>query len=128
MARVTVQADCGNAPKKEFLRDFEIAFTDKDSKKILDFFADNIYWEIVGENVIKGMTEATKMVETMMDGTISELTIETIITHGDTGAVNGTMKFTNEKIYGFCDVFTFTSHAKDAKIKKLTSYVVELRD
>jgi limonene-1,2-epoxide hydrolase len=126
MVKIHVQPDCGNAPKMGFIRDFEVAFAEQKLQVILDSIADDIYWEMVGNSVVQGKAEAKKMVETMLDGSIAELTIENIITHGDSGAVNGVMKFVDGTTFAFCDVFTFTSHAKDAKIKKLSAYLIEI--
>lgn len=127
MAKITVQTDCGNAPKKAFIRDFEVAFPRKSREVILDSIADDIHWEMIGDQVIDGKAEVIKMIDTMLDGSYKELTIETIITHGDTGSANGMMVFEDGSTFGFSDVFKFSSNGKDAKIKKLQSYLVEIK-
>jgi hypothetical protein len=126
MVKINVEADCENSPKKEFIRDFEVAFPEKKRTVILDSIDDNISWEMVGESVINGKADAEEMLDTMLDGTITELTIENIITHGDAGSANGTISFEDGRVFSFCDIFNFTSHGKNAKIKKLTSYVIEI--
>ena len=50
----TVLADCGSSPIKQRLRDLSIAFAQSDVGAILDFFADDIAWHIVGEREIRG--------------------------------------------------------------------------
>lgn len=127
MVKVHVQPDCENAPKKELLRDFEIAFAKSDAPFILDAFADDIRWEMVGDQIIEGKEAAQAKLFEMLDGSIAELSLDVIITHGDEGAVQGTMQFADGTVFSFCDVYKFTSHGKDAKIMKLTSYVVELQ-
>lgn len=127
MVQIDVQADCGNAPKKEFIRDFEIAFAQNNKELVLDSMDEHIVWEMIGENIIVGKESMTEELEGMLDDTVATLTIENIMTHGDVGAANGTMLFRDGTEYGFCDIFTFTSHAKDAKIKKLQAYVVEIK-
>lgn len=126
MVKIHVEPDCGNAPKKAFIRDFEIAFPKKSRKTILNSITDDIHWEMVGDKPLNGKAEVEKMIDTMLDGSYKALTIETIITHGDTGSANGTMVFEDGKRYGFSDVFHFSGHGKNAKLKKLQSYVVEL--
>ena len=125
MLKITVQPDCGNAPKKVLLKDFTIAFAKGDIQFILKNLSDNIEWEIVGDQKIHGKSDAEKVLKQMLDASTTQLNIVNIITHGDEGAVNGTMKFGEGPEFGFSDFYTFTSHGKDAKIKQLTSFVVE---
>src|SRR4051812_3535537 len=54
MVKVNVQPDCGNAPKKIFLRDFMIAFANNDVSFILDSLADDAVWDVVGETTVNG--------------------------------------------------------------------------
>jgi len=55
-----------------------------------------------------------------------ELLLDTIVTHGDEAAADGVIKFAKIAV-AFCDVYKFTGHDKDAKIKELTSYGIELK-
>lgn len=126
MVIVNVQADCGNAPKKIFLRDFTIAFAEDNAAFILAGITDDVRWEMVGSSTTNGKAEVERVLKAMLDSSMVELTIANIITHGDAGAVNGTMTFKDGTTYGFCDVYTFTSHGKKAKIKTITAYIVEL--
>lgn len=126
MVKVNVQADCGNAPKKLFLRDFTIAFAKDNAAFILEGVADDVCWEMVGNSTANGKMEVERVLKAMLDSSMVELTIANIITHGDAGAVNGSMTFKDGTTYGFCDVYTFTSHGKKAKIKTITAYIVEL--
>lgn len=127
MVNINVQVDCGNSPKAAALRDFNIAFAKCDRDFILESIADDIDWEMMGQMTISGRAQVEKELVGMLDGSMTELVIENVITHGDVGSVNGTFKLTDGKTYGFCDVYTFTSHAKDAKIKSLKSYVVDIK-
>ncbi len=127
MVNIVVQPDCGNAPKKELLRDFTIAFPKQQASFLLDNIADEIQWEMVGDKLINGKIEAEKSINAMMDDSIKELVIKEIITHGDTGSVNGTMEFKDGSKFAFCDIYKFTSHAKDAKIKEITSFIIALK-
>lgn len=127
MVKVHVKPDCGNAPKMELLRDFTQAFPKNQSDVILDNLADDVRWEMVGERVIEGKEAAKEMVMTMMDDSTEELYINTIITHGDTGAVEGTMKFKDGSEFGFADIYEFTNHSEEAKIKSIRSFIVPLK-
>jgi hypothetical protein len=125
MVKVNVQPDCGNAPKKLLLRDFTIAVANNDVPFILDSSADDIHWEVVGYQSIKGKTKIENLLKEILYAKLVEVTIANIITHGDAGSVNGTLKLIDGSIYGFCHVHTFTSHAKNARIKEITSYIIE---
>ena len=46
--------DCGNAPKKYFLKEFNIAFAKNDMVFIIDNITDNFQWNIIGKKLIKG--------------------------------------------------------------------------
>lgn len=125
MVKINVATDCENAPRKKFIRDFETSFALEKPEILLDSLSEDIYWEMAGDKVIRGKSEAAEQIKTMVDGFTKELTIENIITHGDTAAANGTMVFSGGSTFNFCDIFTFTSHSKNAKIKKITSFVTK---
>lgn len=124
--KITVPEDCGNAPRKEFIRDFNIAFAENKKDKILEFMADDIEWVMVGDKIMNGKEEVAKSLELMGDEIAEELILDTIITHGDTAACDGIIKY-SKKAIAFCDVYKFTGHDKNAKIRQLTSYGIELK-
>jgi hypothetical protein len=126
MVKIIVPEDCSNAPKKEFIRDFNIAFAENNNDKILDFMADDIMWNLVGNKIVQGKESVRKELESMELGEATELILHTIVTHGNIAAADGIMKFKNIAI-AFCDVYEFTGHDKNTKIKELTSYGIELK-
>ncbi|MGF1504476.1 MAG: hypothetical protein ACFB51_04975 [Anaerolineae bacterium] len=65
MPSLSVGADCGNSPKKTFLRDLNIAFAEADVAAI------------------------SAALEEMRVLQAAALTIHAVITHGSEGAVNG---------------------------------------
>lgn len=125
MLKINVDEDCGNAPKKLLLRDFEIALAQHALAELRQLVAEDIHWNKVGDKVIKG---ADAMAAEVGRGksNATELTLEKIITHGKTGAVNGTLQLEDGSSYAFCNVYTFSSNAKSAKINAITSYVIAL--
>jgi hypothetical protein len=125
MVKVNVQPDCGNAPKKLFIRDFMIAFANGEPSALLDCIANDVRWEMIGEQTLNSKPEVEGALGKILDTTIKEITLFSIITHGDEGAVNGTMKRANSKTYGFSHIFTFNSHGKNAKFKRIISYVIQ---
>lgn len=124
--KIVVPEDCGNAPRKELIRDLNIAFGENNKEKILDFMAEDIEWVFVGKQIMNGKEEVKKFLETMGEDVAEELILDTIITHGDTAAADGIIKYAKMAV-AYCDVYKFTGHDKDSKIKELTSYAIELK-
>ena len=124
---ITISEDCGNAPKKAFLRDFNIAFAENNIAQLLDSVTDDFTWELIGNTTYHGKEAFGKVLAGMLDSKATELVIRDILTHGDIGAIHGSMSFDDGSTVAFCDICTFNSHAKDAKIKAMTSYGIELK-
>src|SRR5215203_2608203 len=125
MTKITVGEDCGNAPKKELLRDFNIAFVKGDVDHLLQNLTDDICWTMVGDRLFEGKEQVAKMVEQASKTKTTELTINNIITHDNTGAVDGVIKLENDTTYAYCDIYRFGS-AKNVKIKEISSYVIRI--
>ncbi len=125
MLKITVQADCENAPKKLLLRDLNIAFARADVEGILDKFSDDMRWQIIGADELRGKAAAREALEAMKNAAAAELVIHSIITDGREGAVNGVITTEARKSYAFCDVCKFAS-ASGKKVKSMLSYAIEL--
>jgi hypothetical protein len=125
MVKITVDEDCGNAPKKLFLKDFNIAFAEKDIDFVADSVSDDISWDIVGDKTVQGKHNFLETLEQATNDHISELIIGKIITHGKEGAVSGMRTLQNGKHHAFCDVYEF-SGAKGTQIKTITSYIIKV--
>lgn len=123
MTKITVQPDCGNAPRKEFLKNFNVAFATGDTDFIVEHVSDDILWTIHGDKHIHGKKAFTREVNIMKEYTADGLIIYTIITHGREAALNGEMKM-GDTTYTFCDVYRFTD-TKNNIIKELNSYVIK---
>jgi len=61
--KITVPNDCGNAPKKIILRDFNISLIIKDYSTLLEKTADDITWIIIGDEIIEGKRDFIKKVD-----------------------------------------------------------------
>lgn len=121
---VTVEENCGNAPKKEFLRDSKIAFAKENLEYVVDQVTDDITWHIVGDKRIEGKENFGKEIEAMSEVKATELVLNYIITHGRSAAVEGTIKLEDDSSYSFCEVYAFRG-LKNPKIKEMTSYVIK---
>lgn len=123
--KINVEADCGNAPKKEFLKDVNIAFAKGNSEFLTKSVTDKIIWDKVGDIKIEGIKKFSEELNRGNDQEVSELTLDRILTHGREGAVSGTIKLQNGKKIAFSDFYKF-SGAKGDKIKSIVSYVIKL--
>jgi hypothetical protein len=127
MVKITVSADCGNSPKKLFLKQLNIAFAEGDLAFVADSVTEDIAWHIVGDRRIQGKDDFVEALEQMKDRKAAALIISKVITHGKEGAVNGEIKMMDGKNYAYCDVYEFKG-AKGASIKSIQSYVIEIGD
>ncbi|TFB19506.1 nuclear transport factor 2 family protein [Filobacillus milosensis] len=115
--------------KQKFFEEFNEAFMTGDLKFILNSVTEDVQWEMVGDDIIKGKNALEEALGGMKTNDTFKLNIHHSITHGLEAAVNGVITFTTkvgeDKKYGFCDVYKLDSF-KSGKIKELTSYVVEM--
>ncbi|WP_299092340.1 nuclear transport factor 2 family protein [uncultured Metabacillus sp.] len=123
---VVCPEDCGNAPKKVVLKEFIIALAKKDISFILENVSDDILWNKIGCEKIEGKDHFAEALQQINDSPVWEIQISNIITHGRSGAVNGTLLLEDNRKLEFCDVYMFTSAGKNSKIKEMTSYVIEI--
>ena len=126
MTTITVGEDCGNAPKKAVLRDLNVAFAENDVEFVLDNVTDDVEWTVVGDREIRGKSDFAEAIEEMREVGVTELVVEHVVTHGATGAADGTLKLDDGSAYAFCDVYEFENTRNDANIRTMTSYVVEI--
>ncbi len=125
MTKIISNSNCGNSPKKEFLKQFNIAFAQGNVEFLIESVTDEIVWNVVGDRIIEGHTNFIKELEKMKSVKASELIIDQILSHGKGGATNVIMKMQNGKQYAFSDFYIF-SGAKGTKIKTITSYVIQI--
>ncbi|GIO97082.1 hypothetical protein J14TS5_21680 [Paenibacillus lautus] len=125
---ITCEEDCGNAPKKELLKKLHIALAGMDAQFMNENFTDGIQMNYVGERIIQGKDQVIESLCQVKYGKTAELHIHHLITHGSTGAAEGILVFDDRKRLAFCNVYRFSSSAKIAKIKKITSYIIPLSE
>lgn len=124
MAKINVIPNCGNSPRKAFIRDFNIAFTKDNIDFIIDNVHENVQWLIYGDTKIDGKADFIKSTKGMLKMKIEEITIYNIITHGKAASCNGQMIMQGGKKFAFSDVYEFISAGKNV-ITKMYTYVLE---
>lgn len=125
MIKIISSPNCGNSPKMEFLKNFNIAFAKANIDYLTESVTDNIVWDIIGNSTIEGKEKFTEKLEKMKSNKASELILHQILSHGKEGAANGIIKMQDGKKYAFSDFYEFNT-AKGSKIKSITSYVIEM--
>lgn len=123
MTKIISTPNCGNSPKMELLKEFNIAFAKGNIAFITDKVTDNISWNIIGDKCIEGKKDFIIELEKMKSEIATELIIEQILSHGKEGAATGIIKMQNGKKYAFSDFYKFNG-VKDVKIKSIISHVI----
>jgi hypothetical protein len=129
MVKVIVGEDCGNSPKNLLLRDFNIAVANGNAKLIGQSVTQDVVWHLFEPASQRTIQGKDRVLEEYVQNLVivpAEFTINTVITHGDRGAANGAIKAKDGKSYVFCEVYKFSSHARGAKIREMTSYIIRV--
>ena len=124
MAKISVQTNCGNSPKKEFLKDYHIAAANGDVDFLSGNISENISWEIMGGTAIAGKENYLKAMQEYNLWKVKELVIDTIITHGIDASVNGEVVTTDNVKFIFCDIYKFKGF-KGSTIKSIKSFLIK---
>lgn len=125
MLNVTVNTSCKNSPKREFLKDWNIAFAEGNSSFVLDSVSEDVTWNRVGDSLIQGNEAFAEALAEMESNEATEFVLHKIVTHGKDGAVNGLIVTKNGEQHAFCDVYEFTN-TTGTTIKSIVSYVIEI--
>jgi hypothetical protein len=123
MTRVVRSKDCGNSPKNQLVEDLAVALSTGDRGTVARLVTDDAQWRVIGGNTLRGREAVLQAIEHVDRGSIVMLTVWHVITHGKSGAVNGTIQ-NADGTREFCDVFEFES-AKGTSISQVTSYRID---
>lgn len=124
MVKINIHEDCGNAPKKLFVKDFIVAIVTNDQDFVVRNTTDDLHWSLVGGVPVDGKQSVLAALQQARSEKVVELTINTIITHGYNGMADGTLKFKNGKVVAFCDVYLFRASTNNAPVKVITTYAI----
>ena len=124
MAKIVIPSDCGNAPKKKFLRDLNVASVKGDLKFFQAILPDELTWEIVGQANIAGKDNVLKALTRHKLWKSKELVIDAVITHGREASVSGQFVTKDSSRYSYCDVFKFKSAGSSA-IHSIKTFIVK---
>ncbi len=122
--KINIKTACGNAPKRIFLKDFNIAYAKGDTDHLAQCLTEDIIWTIHGDQKLEGKAVVMAHLESMKDYKISALILDKVVTHGREGAVNGSLEMASGEVYHFADFYEFKG-AKGDRIKDIVSYVIK---
>lgn len=123
---ITYPEHCGNSPKKILLINIYKAITNYDDSFILNNLSDDIILNIIGDREIVGKENIISTINVFIEKGLSEIKINDAITHGNTAAVHGSVFFKDNLQIDFCDIYKFKGFGKNAKIKEISSYLINL--
>src|SRR5690606_5327905 len=124
MTNIIAQVDCGNSPKKEFLKDFVIALARADREFVLGGITEDIQWEIVGQVTYTNKEQFIQQIQQQPIWKVEELRVEAVVTHGTDASVSGRGRTCEGSLLALCTVLTFQAF-KGALSKKLQSSIME---
>ena len=120
---VQINEDCSHSPKKEFIKDLNVAFAEGDINFIKQHVSEDIEWNFVGSWVKSGK-EVFEELERVKDSRVERLYLDCIIVYENRASCNGIIFMQNGNDYHFCDVFELNM-ADDKMVKKITSYMIQ---
>ncbi len=124
MAKITVKADCGNSPRKEFLKQFHTAMAEGDWSFVADNLSDSIRWEWVGSQVLEGKEAVEEQLAKSPLWQVKELVVDAIITHGNEASANGRVVTAAGKTFAFCNVYKFKGF-KGTILHAIQTYLIK---
>lgn len=125
--KVFLDEDCGNSPRNLFLKNFTVAFTKGESKYVQQNITEDAKWDYIGNKVITGKDDFLKELLKSKFIKPKKIKIDSVISHGNTGAVSGFMDLENGRNYAFCHVFRLSGFPRKAIVKKISSFVIKVK-
>lgn len=89
MAKITISPDCGNAPRKLFLKTFHETIANGQPDDLRNSVSTSAEFSIAGEEKVVGNENIVKRIQHSPLWKVKELKVETIITHGPDASVSG---------------------------------------
>lgn len=123
MVKITVNADCGNSPNKELLKDLMVQGIQGRMDYVLEALDERVLLHRIGFPVVVGKVEVNKDLEKILKHSIQEMVIHNIITHGRDTAVHGILRDHEGMDSNFCLIMTL-SLGKKRLIKSIIAYII----
>lgn len=122
MTRIELSGDCDNSPKNKLLQDLTVAIARNDLERIAQIVTEDVDWVPIGRKSVTGVSSLCQRISRV--GPATRLTIDRVMSHGKSGAVNGEVTYRKSN-RAFCFVFEF-ANAKGQAVKRITSYYITI--
>ncbi|HYI25037.1 MAG TPA: nuclear transport factor 2 family protein [Thermomicrobiales bacterium] len=116
---------------EELVREITDALVRKDREYLSTVLTDDVQVDMAGRPPMQGAVaflDAFAPEDPAAGPTITDSTLDRVITHGTAAAAHGTLTITaadgTDRTYAFCDIYTFAGH-KDRRVRKFQAFVVE---
>jgi len=100
------------------------AFDKKDTPALLEYFTDNIEWNMLGDQVTKGKEAIRQMFAADHSSDMVGSTVSHLVVDGDTAVADGEVTMKNKdgntSTYHYCDLYELV----DGKVNKMVTYMV----
>lgn len=123
MAEISIQVDCGNSPKREFLKEYHIALANGDIDFVAQNLAEEVKWEVNGGPVITTKAAFLKALQGFSMWKVKKLALDAVITHGNEAAVSGQFVTKDNLDFVFCEVYKFKGF-KGTTIKSIKTFLI----
>jgi ketosteroid isomerase-like protein len=123
---LSIPVDCDNAPKKQVIRDFNIAFARGDVASVLSFLTEEVEWDIVGNKVLQRKAAVEAELNHMAETSFRSLSLDIVLTHGKFGSAVGALTTVNGDVYRFSDTYEFVRAGKHT-IQRFISFAMAAR-
>ncbi|UXV47611.1 DNA-binding protein [Staphylococcus aureus] len=120
---LTGDVSCNHVPKLQQMIDFIVATAVLDIELLRSLVTTSFIWSVPGHFDIYGPQILIQELSNYYKE-IASLNIQSIITHSHFGSMHGSQILKNGTVIHFAHFFEFENHKKDAKLSKVTSYIV----
>jgi hypothetical protein len=122
--QVIKSKDCGNSPKNLLVQTLAVSIEKADRAAFLRCVSDDISWAYPSRSPVVGRALASGLLESVRSQAPLKIEVEHAISHGRSGAANGTVQLASGVRMRFCHVIEFAS-AKGDCVARITSYYVD---
>lgn len=123
MVTLSIDEDCGNAPKKQFISNLLVAVAEGNLVQARQYLSEEVSWTIVGEPQSEVASVPEQILQRLTADPSSTFRVDNILSHGKRCAANGTFT-TDGSAVSFAHIFEFSGHGKAAVIRVATSYLI----
>ncbi len=124
MTRIVRSGNCRNSPKNQLVEDLAVALLTGDRQAVSGLVTDDVQWTTVGGEAVQGRQALGDSLQGVEPAGIEELVVLHVVTHGKSGAVDGTI-VDGGRQQGFCHVFDF-ANTRGSTVQRITSYRISV--